>query len=357
MDDRQKPLLLRQSGRVLHLLTRRDKTVFWLLVVLRFAVNLMDIAGIALMAVAVNFLIAAPGAVTPLSGVFNLLGMHVDSRGSKLPALFAIGIAVVLIFIFKAVVSLALMAKSANQISALEVRYAKNWMEVLTDSQGRFNALPLKEDIGYAVTAGAYSIFQRTLVSLSTLLAESAGLLATFLTLCFIQPLMTIGVLIYFGVIGWILQAYVGERARRHAEAYTESHVAAVRTVRETIENEKILFLSGRKSFFTAKFVELKTISSRSQARTTFLNNFPRYVVETALIVGAFGLAGGAFVLQDPLAAATTLTFFLTAATRMTPSLLNVMGALSVINTAEADTNLTEKLLGMVGLKLAKEAS
>mgnify|MGYP000175583802 CR=1 FL=1 len=352
----RKPLLLRQSGRVLQLLTAREKTVFWLLVVMRFVVNLMDIAGIALMAVAVNFLIAAPGAVTPLSGVFKILGMHVDARGSKLPALFTIGIAVVLIFIVKAVISLALMAKSANQISDLEIRYSKVWMEALTDSRGRFNALPLKEDIGYVVTAGAYSIFQRTLISLSTLLAESAGLLATFVTLCIIQPAMTIGVLVYFGVIGWILQAYVGKRAGRYAQTYTDSHVAAVRSVRELIENENILFLSGRKKFFTSRFVDLKTASSRSQAKTSFINNFPRYVVETALIVGAFGLAGGAFVLQDPLAAATTLTFFLTAATRMTPSLLNVMAAMSVITSAEADTNKTENLLSMVDIRLARTA-
>lgn len=355
MGSRQKPLLLRQSGRVLRLLTTKDKFTFWALVVLRFAVNLMDIAGIALMAGAVNFLIAAPGAASPLAGVFKILGLHVDARGSKLPALFAVGMTVVGIFIVKAIVSLALMAQSANQISDLEVKYSKHWMQVLTDSQGRFNALPLKEDIGYVVTAGSYSIFQRTLVSLSTLLSESAGLLATFLTLCFIQPIMTVGVLIYFGIIGWILQSIVGEKSRKHSEIYTKSHVAAVRAVRELIENERVLFLSGQKNFFADRFLTHKELSSRSQARMTFLSNFPRYVVETSLIVGAFGLAGGAFVLQDPLAAATTLTFFLTSATRMTPALLNVMGAMTVINTAEPDTNMTERLLGLVGLDLNKE--
>jgi len=267
MGETRKPPVLRQSGRVLRLLSRREKAVFWILVVLRFVVNLMDIAGIALMAVAVNFLIAAPGASSPLSGVFKILGMHVDARGSKLPALFTIGIAVVLIFIVKAVVSLALMAKSANQISDLEIRYSKVWMEALTDSRGRFNALPLKEDIGYVVTAGAYSIFQRTLISLSTLLAESAGLLATFLTLCFIQPAMTTGVLIYFGVIGWILQSFVGKRAGIYAQTYTDSHVAAVRSVRELIENENILFLSGRKSFFTNRFSNLNRLLAEARQK------------------------------------------------------------------------------------------
>ena len=348
----QNLVLVRQARKVLALLTKRDKVVFWLLVLARFAVNLMDIAGVALLAVAVNFLIADPNARSPLSGVFAFLGMHVDGRGSKLPALFAIGLAVVTIFILKAVFSLYFMAKSASQISALEIKYAKSWMSALSDSQGRFNALALKEDIAYVVTAGSYSIFQRTLVPLGTVFAEAAGLVSTILVLVALQPLMTAGVLVYFGLIGLILQNYVGKRNGVNAERYTASHVAAVRTVRETIENEKALFLSGRKSHFLDRFAELKTISSQSQAQTTFLNNFPRYVVETALIVGAFGLAGGAFVLQNPLAAATTLTFFLTSATRMTPSLLNVMTSLSIVNGSEADTAKTERLLELVGHRL-----
>jgi ATP-binding cassette, subfamily B, bacterial PglK len=349
----QNLVLVRQARKVLALLTKRDKVVFWLLVLARFAVNLMDIAGVALMAVAVNFLIADPNAKSPLSGIFAILGMHADSRGSKLPALFALGLAVVAIFILKAVFSLYLLAKSANQISLLEIKYSKSWMSALSDSKGRFNALALKEDIGYVVTAGSYSIFQRTLVPLGTVFAETAGLISTIIVLVILQPLMTAGVLVYFGLIGLILQNYVGKRNGINAERYTASHVAAVRTVRETIENEKALFLSGRKFYFLNRFAELKAISSQSQAQTTFLNNFPRYVVETALIVGAFGLAGGAFVLQDPLAAATTLTFFLTSATRMTPSLLNAMTSLSIVNGAEADTSKTEDLLDLVGHRLA----
>jgi len=61
-------------------------------------------------------------------------------------------------------------------------------------------------------------------------------------------------------------------------------------------------------------------------------------------------------VLQDPLAAATTLTFFLTAATRMTPSLLNVMAAMSIISTAEADTDKTASLLSLGGIKLVRSS-
>ena len=353
----QNLVLVRQARKVLSLLTLSDKLVFWLLVVFRFAVNLMDIAGVALMAVAVNFLIADPKAKSPLSGVFAALGMHLDSRGSKLPALFALGLAVVAIFVLKAIFSLYLMAKSANQISQLEIKYSKTWMAALTDSQGRFNALALKEDIGYVVTAGSYSIFQRTLVPLGTLFAEAAGLVSTVVVLVILQPVMTAGVLVYFGIIGLILQNYVGKRSGLNAERYTSSHVAAVRTVRETIENEKALFLSGRKQHFLDTFTALKTISSQSQVQTTLLSNFPRYVVETALIIGAFGLAGGAFVLQDPLAAATTLTFFLTSATRMTPSLLNVMTSLAIVSGSQADTAKTESLLLLVGHKLegAKE--
>jgi hypothetical protein len=346
------PPALYQSKTVLSLLSMRDSIYFWLMAAARFAVNLLDIAGIALLAVAVNFLISDPKAASPLSPIFTLLGMAVDSRGSKLPALFAVGVSVVLIFLLKAVLSVKLLASATRQVSKLEIKYSVQWMRALTDARGRFNALGAKDEIGYAVTAGSYSIFQRTLIPLGTLVSDSASLALTVAILVFVQPLMTIGILLYFALIGLVLQKFVGGRTRRSSQVYSTSHVSAVRTVREAIENEKQLVLSGNKERFVNLFESLKTLSSQSQAQITLLSNYPRYVVESALILGAFCLAGGAFVLQNPLEAATTLTFFLTAATRMTPSLLNVMSAISIINAAIPDTLQTEKLLANVELTL-----
>ncbi len=344
--------VVRQSSKVLKLISPKDRVVFWALVVNRFFVNLLDLAGIALLALAVNFLIADPNVESVFSPVFEFLAIKPDSNGSKLPALFVMGLIVVATFLLKAAASLLLMAKSAEQISRLEVKFAQDWFLALTDTKGAYNALPIKEDIAYVVTAGSHSIFQRTLVSLSTVFSETAGLIATFATLCLVQPFMALGVFGYFASIGWFLQSYVGQESHKWANTYSQTHVSAVRTVRESIENEKILYLSGQKHFFDEKFRQLKQLSSSSQVRITIVNNFPRYAVETALVIGAFGLAGAAFMLQTPLAAATTLTFFLTSATRMTPSLLNVIGATSAISSAVADTKLTESLLGLVNIKL-----
>jgi hypothetical protein len=348
---RQVPTL-QQSGAVLRLLSSKDLALFWFMAIARFAVNLLDIAGVALLAVAVNFLISEPNGKSPLASIFAFLGMSVDAKGSKLPALFTVGVAVVAIFLLKALMSLKLLAQTARQVSKLEIKYSVKWMIALTDAKGRFNARGVKEEIAYAVTAGSYSIFQRTLVPLGTVVSDSASLILTIVILALLQPVMTLGILVYFALVGLILQNYVGTRTRRNAQIYTESHVDAVRSVREAIENEKQLFLSGRKHVFVKRFEVLKTLSSQSQAQITLLSNYPRYVVESALIVGAFGLAGGAFAVQSPLAAATTLTFFLTSATRMTPSLLNVMAAVSIINGAMPDTLQTENLLESVNSTL-----
>ena len=109
--------LFGQSSKVLKLLSRKDRVIFWGLVTLRFLVNLLDLAGIALLALAVNFLIADPNTKSFFSPFFELLSVKTDASGSKLPALFAIGLIVVTTFIVKAVASLLLMAKSAEQIS------------------------------------------------------------------------------------------------------------------------------------------------------------------------------------------------------------------------------------------------
>lgn len=351
-----KPSALTQAFQALQLLDPKEKIAFWLFVIARFVVNLMDIAGVGLLALAVNFLIADPSVRGSLTPVFELLGIAVDERGSKLPALFVLGFVVSGIFVLKAVFSMLLIYGSTHQVSKLEVRYSKSWMNLLTVSNGRFNAEALKEDIGYVSTAGAYAVFQRTLTPAGTLVSESAGLFVTVAVLAALQPGITIGVLGYFGVIGYLLQRQVGLRTTRNADRYTAAHLNAVRVVREVIENEKALFLSGQRHHFVSRFAAYREVSSRSQANISILNTVPRYVVETALILGAFGLAGMAFAFQPPLEAATTLTFFLTAATRMTPTLLSLFSAVSMIVSAKTDVRLTEDMLVKAGANISRTA-
>jgi ATP-binding cassette, subfamily B, bacterial PglK len=338
----------------LRLLNPKEKLVFWLFVVARFLVNLMDIAGVGLLALAVNFLISDPGVTGSLTPVFELLRIEVDERGSKLPALFILGFVVSGIFVLKAVFSMLLIYGSTQQISNLEIRYSKLWMDLLTVTKGRFNAEALKEDIGYVSTAGAYAVFQRTLTPAGTMVSESAGLFVTVAVLAMLQPGITIGVLGYFGIIGYLLQRQVGLRTTRNADNYTSAHLNAVRMVREAIENEKALFLSGQRHHFVSRFAAYREVSSRSQANISILNTVPRYVVESALILGAFGLAGMAFAFQPPLEAATTLTFFLTAATRMTPTLLSLFSAVSMIVSAKTDVRLTEAMLLKADVKISR---
>ncbi len=338
--------------KVLRLLSAKDKALFWSLSATRYLVGLFDLLGIALIALAVNFLIADLSAGGGLTEIYNMFGMRLDSRGSKLPALFIIGLLSVGVFVTKALLSVYLLVKSANQVSRLEIEIAGRWMDQLTNSKGRFNARALKGDISYAVTAGASSLFQRTLVPFAAIVAEGATLISSVVVLFVVQAPMTIGVMVYFATIGIVLQRFVGRQSGINSLQFTRAHIASIRTVEETIENENLLFLSGRRQNFVKRFAYQRGIASRSQASTFVLSNTPRHVIETSMIIGAFLLAAAAFFSQEPLAAATTLTFFLTSAARMTPSLLNIMSGASLIRGAEADIKKTEGLLSLINFNL-----
>lgn len=338
--------------KVMRLLETRDKFLFWLLAATRYIVGLLDLFGIGLIALAVNFLIADLSAGGGLTKIFTFFGIGLDARGSKLPALFIIGLVAVGVFVTKAALSVYLLFKSANQVSRLEIEHAARWMDQLTDSKGRFNARALKGEISYAVTSGASSLFQRTLVPFAAIVSEGATLITSVVILFVIQAPMTIGVVAYFATIGLVLQRFVGRQSGINSMQFTTAHIDSIRTVDETVENENLLFLSGRRQSFVKRFADQRAIASRSQASTSVLSNIPRHVIETSMIFGAFLLAAAAFFYQEPLEAATTLTFFLTSATRMTPSLLNIMSGTSLIRGADADIKKTEELLSRIDFDL-----
>ena len=81
---------------------------------------------------------------------------------------------------------------------------------------------------------------------------------------------------------------------------------------------------------------------AKSSASISYLSGLPRYIVESALMVGAIGLAAFTLRTGDPAAAAGTLGIFLTGGLRIMASMLPLQNSLGTLKqlTAQADSFL-----------------
>jgi ATP-binding cassette, subfamily B, bacterial PglK len=339
----------------LRLLTRRDIAIQFGITIVRYLVNLLDLAGVTILALAVNFLISVSAPTGLLGDLYDILNIGVDASGSKLLALFYLGSVALAVFILKAVLSVALLNISLKHIAMLETMYSTEWLTQLSTYGGKVSVKKRKGEITHIISIGAQSIFQRIVAPIATFAAESASLITVLVVLGTVQPLLTATLVFYFLLISVVMQKIIGRKLSLASVKYRNSFITYLQEAENLLRNRNHLVLSGRLVSEIESFREEREVASASNATIIAVSNYPRYVIETALIAGAFALAGLAFLLMDPLSAATTLTFFLTTAARMTPSVVNMLGCVSQIQSASADLIQTKAILAGGGFPMEKQ--
>jgi ABC-type multidrug transport system fused ATPase/permease subunit len=99
-----------------------------------------------------------------------------------------------------------------------------------------------------------------------------------------------------------------------------------------------------RRDFYVDRFDRLARESANAGATNSFLAEIPKYVLESALVLGGFTLAIVQFLTKDLAAAAATVGLFLAAGFRIIPALLRLQGAGITIRSAAAAARKTYEL-------------
>ena len=107
------------------------------------------------------------------------------------------------------------------------------------------------------------------------------------------------------------------------AETDWESNLS----VQDGIATYREITVANRRQHYIDRFRSLRHAGSEAFADQQFINQLPRYGMEVALVVGAVLLVGGLLQLGTVESALGSLALFLTAATRVMPSMLRLNGS------------------------------
>ena len=349
----------------------KEKLKFYFLVAGRSVVSLIDLAailGIGILSTSVALQLAGSGA----QGTSFQIGPFqapLVSPGS-LPYLATLILA---LFISKAVTSISLTGQLAYFLAQVEARAARKIAESAFGDgldRSRENS---KEEIQFAVQIGSPGAFNLLLNSVGTLAAEGflfILVLAAFIT---VDPGLALAALLYFGLVGFLIQFFIGRLMYRSGEKLTESTIEANAGLSNLGDVLRESIILGKQDFFFDKILHSRLKAASSSAMIHVLSGMPRYIVETALII-----AIASFILiqalgDDLASSAATLGIFLSGGLRLTASLLPLQTALLTIKQSlpaahralallfmkkesrYSESRLTtEDYLGPVGVKLDK---
>ncbi|MBB5632669.1 ATP-binding cassette subfamily C protein [Cryobacterium mesophilum] len=318
--------MLAAARQSLSFLSKRERVVYFSLVALRSLIGILDVFGIILVG-----LIASIGAtqLNPDGGDTVLLGFTIPRLDST--GLLILVSGVLAVFVVKAVLAILLSWSIAKFISRVEARNADRLIDYLLRGSLANAKRYSKAEFQYAITAGSNWAFTGILNNVAAIITESFLLLVVAIAFLVVDPIAALFALAYFGITVVGMQYFIGRSLKRAGNDAADGTIDATNAISDTLDTFREISVLGRQELFLNRIHLSRRRIAKSGAVLQFLGGMPRYVVETALILGVVVFVGLQLLSGDLASGLATLGIFLAGGVRIMGSLLPLQTAVAAL--------------------------
>jgi ATP-binding cassette, subfamily B, bacterial PglK len=314
-------LTFRSIGKILDKKARRK---LLLLSIARIAANLLDLiglAGIALLATSFSYLASGAATRSPLNipGVGEIL----------ITELQAVLIAMVIagVFLMKSGFSIWLNLLTSLTVAGFEGKFsrelAEDFFSPIQDSDiGSDSVAEFQNRILYSTNAISGFLNGRM-----TFIAEGSLLIAMVAIFIAVNPIATVSMGLFMGAVLFTLNKMIGFRIARNGQLQMKGYETSLETSRDLFGVKREALSSGVTPNWLTKFSKGRHQAAQGSALIYTLNSLPRYVVETSLVLGIFAFIGGVVIFSDLPTQAVTIGVFMAGGLRLIASLLPLQAA------------------------------
>ena len=313
--------------RSIRLMPRRDRRLLGISVGLQMVTSVLDLAGVILLglvgALSVSVIQSTP-VPSVVESVASFFGLE-NLSGQQLVVTF--GAAAAALLLIKSIVSSYLVRRVlrflANRQALLSARLTAALLaRPITEIQVRSS-----QTTAYAILTGSGAVTVGLLGNFVIFCTEAALLVVLGGALLFVDPLAAIGSIIFFALVALFLQRLLGSWAGSMARQIAQVDIASLSAVQEALAVYREIVVTDRRSLYVQDIQALRWRAARASADSAFVGQIPKYVFESAMVIGGFALAGALFLSGDAIRAVGILTLFIAAASRVMPSLLRMQSA------------------------------
>ena len=320
--------------KAISLLPAGKRKWLYLSAAVQLSLSILDLIGIALIGLVASVAVSGIGLTSipaPAQRAIDALGLG-GLTATQLSA--ALAAAAVFVLVAKTISSAALNRWIIHFLATQQA-------EVSTRLARGFLALPLAKVLRWTTSEAVYALgtgvsaATTSLLSSGIIIAAEAFLFTIVgLALLFFDPILTITVVVFFGLILVLLQRSLSKWTARNAETMKDASIDTLTAVNEALLTYRETTVLHRRDLYVEKYAGLVRRFARAGASNSFILEIPKYVLEASLYVGILLLGVVQFLTKDWGSAAATVAIFLAASSRITPGILRMQGA--VINIRNA---------------------
>lgn len=310
-------------------MTGRERSKWYLLTALRALLSLLDLVGI----LAIGFVLTSV-AVFVTSGsdpsrTLRFAGL--DLQAVNVSTLPWVATSVLAVFLTKALLSVILMRRAAFFVATVEARAAKAIAEATFGGDLGDVRKNSREEIMYAIQAGSPSAFNSLLNAANSFATEAMLFIVICLGFLFVDPFSTLVAILYFGLVAFVIQFFLGSLMARAGEVSAKGSIAANTAVSDLLSVFRELLVIGKRAKFIEQIYEARSAAANSAATQFYLRGMPRYIIEAALLIGVTLFVLFQLLSGDVVKSAATIGVFLSGGFRLTAALLPLQNSLLAI--------------------------
>lgn len=324
------------------LIAPRERIGILLLLLARMLAQVLDIAGLA----AIGFLGAS---------LANRLGSNSNERFLGLPIvletpgeiLFATS-AVAVFFLSKSILSVLLLRTQSNYLAKIEIEYSKKVARQLFGRNLDSVRQKTKGELQWLVSSSTSIAFSDLLTFGSTVIVESFLLLSIFVVLFVVDPGTSLVLTLYLFAVTLIFHFTYGKKLAEIGKTLTEGAIGIGDTILNLVAAYREITALGFRDRFLERFASAKTLQAMAASREKIIYGLPRFIVETALVMGALILVGWQYLFSSLSSGVLVIAVFIAGGLRVMAALLPLQGALSGIRALSPQATRAQEVLKLL---------
>ena len=335
-----------------NLLDRRSRKSYLRVLIVQSFLPVLDLIGIVILGL-VTLNISGNSSANTMGStatLFKRLSLYIP-MDSKTGILLLLLIAII-VFTFKGILAITIIRRTFVILAESSYRFS-------VDLSKRFfsqtmNGIQLRSSFQTSDALNSACNFQITgvLGSASSFLGELTLLILVGAFMLFLNPLTTFAAILYFYFIFSYMQRKLLKISTSAGTERAESQSNNSRTIHEAIDSFRELYVGNLIGDMLVRYQKSRLISTNAHWRIFWVSIIPKYLFESALILGCGILATFQLATSDLQSIAFTLSSFLIAGTRILPSILRIQSAQNTISGSVGSSMYLRQLMADLDSKV-----
>jgi len=321
------------------LLTQNSKKKLVFATLGQFIISFLDVIGISLISLLV--FVASNNKLPDLPVIREIRVQDLDTV--KIILL----ITIMLFFTVKAVLSLTLFSFTLGWLFKNSSYYSKSLLRNIFQSQSNFYSKFTASDFAFVCTHGVTALVGDTLSNAIVLFSEYAFLLLMISILIYVNPVLSISIILFFIIITVAMGTIVKSKQKFYAESRARESVLGMNQVQFMSQSIRDISVYKKLNFFLDSFSTSRDNNAQASAKLQFLGLLPKYIYETTFYLALCILIMWVNLKHDA-SSFVEISFLLAAGSRMIPSLLRAQSANLGIRSAVGASAGTRQLLNQL---------